>query len=49
MISTNLCLILSFEPWPMVEMDWIGPIWPLCEVTGWQYILVVVDYFSCFV
>ena len=33
----------------MVRMDWIGPIWPPCEVTGWRYILVVVDYFSRFV
>ena len=33
----------------MVRIDWISPIWPPCEVTGWQYILVVVDYFSCFV
>ena len=33
----------------MVGKDWISLIWPPCEVTGWQYILVVVDYFSCFV
>lgn len=33
----------------MVGIDWIGPIWPPCEVTGWRYILVVVDYFSRFV
>ncbi len=32
-ISTNLSPILSFEPWAMVGMDWIGPIWPPCEVT----------------
>ncbi len=48
-ISTNLRLILSFEPWAMVGMDWIGPIWPPCEVARWQDISVVVDYFSCFV
>lgn len=33
----------------MVRMDWIEPIWPSCRVTGWRYILVVVDYFSRFV
>ena len=33
----------------MVGMDWIGPISPPCAVTGWRYILVVVDYFSRFV
>ena len=33
----------------MVGMDWISSIWPFCEVTGWRYILVVVDYFSLFV
>ena len=48
-ISTNLRPILSFAPWAIVGMDWIGPIWPPCEVTSWCYILVVVDYFSRFV
>ena len=48
-ISTNFCPILSFKPWAMVGMDWIGPISPPCEITGWHYILVVVDYFSRFV
>lgn len=33
----------------MVGMDWIGPISSPCEVTGWRYILIVIDYFSCFV
>ena len=48
-ISTNLHPIFSFEPWTMVGMNLMGPIWPPCEVTGWRYILVVVDYFSRFV
>ncbi len=48
-ISTNFRPILSFKPWAMVGMDWIGPISPPCVVTGWRYILVVVDYFSRFV
>ncbi len=33
----------------MVGMVWIGLILPPCEVTEWLYILVVVDYLSCFV
>ena len=33
----------------MVGIDWIGPIWPPCEVTDWRYILVVIDYFLRFV
>ncbi len=32
-ISTNLHSIPRFEPWAMVGMDWIGLIWPPCEVT----------------
>ena len=37
-ISTNLRPILSFAPCAMVGIDWIGPIWPPCKVTGWRYI-----------
>lgn len=48
-ISTNLCLILSFKPWTMVEMDWIRSISLSYPVTGWRYILVVIEYFSRFV
>ena len=33
----------------MIRIEWIGPISPFYQVTGSQYILVVVDYFSCFV
>lgn len=33
----------------MVEMDWIGPFRPPYEVTGWRFILVIVDCFSRFV
>ncbi len=32
----------------MVGKDGIGPIWPPCEVAGWQYILVMVDNFFRF-
>ena len=33
----------------MVRIDWIGLISPFYEVTGWRYILVVVDYFLLFI
>lgn len=33
----------------MVRINWIGIISPLCNVTGWNYIFVVVDYFLRFV
>ena len=49
MISVKLRPILSFAHWAMVGMDWIGTIWPPCEVTGWRYILVVIEYFSRFI
>lgn len=48
-IRTNLRPIFSFAPWAMIEMNWIGPIWPPCTVTVWRYILVIVDYFSRFI
>ena len=32
----------------MVGMDWLGPICPACAITGHQYILILVDYFSRF-
>lgn len=30
----------------MIGMDWLGPISPACAITGHQYILILVDYFS---
>lgn len=47
--STILQPILKFHPLAMVGMDFIGPISPRCEVTGWAFILLVFDYFSRFV
>lgn len=32
----------------MIGMDWLGPISPACAITGHQYILILVDYFSRF-
>jgi hypothetical protein len=40
--------IVQFKPFDMIGMDYIGPINPACSVTGCQYILVVVDYFTRF-
>ena len=30
-------------------MDWLGPINPPCSVTGFRYVLLIVDYFSRFI
>jgi hypothetical protein len=32
------------EPWEMICVDWVGPIYP--EINGYKYILVIVDYFT---
>lgn len=32
----------------IIGMDWLGPISPACAITGHQYILILVDYFSRF-
>lgn len=45
----NVKLILKFHPFSMVGMDFFGPISPHCQVTGYRYVLIVVDYFSRFV
>lgn len=47
--STNIRPILRFHPYSMVGMDFLGPIKPVCTVTGYKYVLVIVDYFSRFV
>lgn len=41
--------IQEFRPMKMICIDWVGPINPPCSITGHQYILVAVDYFSKFV
>ena len=35
--------------WAMIGMDWLGPILLACFITGHQYILILMDYFSQFV
>jgi len=40
--------IIQFKPLDMIGMDYVGPINPPCRVTGYVYILIIVDYFSCF-
>ena len=47
--STTIQSIAKFHPFAMVGMDFLGPISPRCEVTGFAYVLIVVDYFSRFV
>ena len=47
--STILQPILKFYPFAMLGMDFLGPISPRCQATGWAYILIVIDYFSRFV
>jgi len=46
--SGQLRSILQFEPMDMIGMDYVGPISPPCKVTGYSYILVVINYFSRF-
>ena len=40
--------ILQFKPMDMIGMDYVGPINPPCQATGYVYILIVIDYFSRF-
>jgi len=40
--------ILQFKPMDMIGMDYVGPINPPCQATGFVYILIVIDYFSRF-
>lgn len=47
-IKRDAQLIQVFEPMQMIGMDWLGPISPACSITGHQYILIPVDYFSRF-
>lgn len=47
--STQLRPIQHFYPFAMVGMDFLGPIKPACVITGFMYILILVDYFSRYV
>ena len=47
--STTVQSIVKFCPFAMVGMDFLGPITPRCQTTGFAYVLIVVDYFSRFV
>jgi len=40
--------IIQFKPMDMIGMDFVGPINPSYQSTGFIYILIVVDYFSRF-
>lgn len=46
--SSELRSIIQFKPMNMIRMDFVGPINPPCAVTGYVYILIVIDYFSHF-
>ena len=46
--SGQLRSILQFQPMDMIGMDYVGPISPPCQATGYSYILVIIDYFSRF-
>ena len=47
-IKSGVQPIQVFEPMAMIGMDWLGPISPACSITGHQYILILIDYFSRF-
>ena len=45
---TELRPIIQFRPIDMIGMDYIGPISPACEMTGFKYICLCIDYYSRF-
>lgn len=46
--SPNQRSILQFRPFDILGMDYIGPIWPVCQKTRAEYILMSIDYFTRF-